>query len=64
MSVCVVISIVVRYSIHLIHIDVGTAFLNGILAEDIYLKPYDGLQLKENEVLKTQEIDLWVETVP
>lgn len=52
MFVRILLSLVVHFGLHIVHLDIETAFLNGELKETIYLKPPEGLDVKSGHVLK------------
>ena len=50
-SIRIVIALAVQFGLKLHQMDVTTAFLNGELKEDIYMKQHEGYAAKEKEHL-------------
>lgn len=51
-TIRILLAIGLKLDMHMCHMDVKTAFLNGIIEEDIYLKAPEGIQVAQNHVLK------------
>jgi hypothetical protein len=53
-SLRLLISIAVNENFHIHHVDISTAFLNGLIEEKVYIDPPEGLhnKLNQNQVLK------------
>ena len=64
-SVRTVIALAVQYALKLHQIDVATAFLNGELKEEVYMKQPEGFETEGQEhlVCKLKNIYLWLEAV-
>jgi transposase InsO family protein len=49
------IAIACYWNFKMVHIDVETAFLHGILKEEVFIKPPEGIELEENYVLRLKK---------
>lgn len=54
-TIRLLLSIGIKFNLYIDHMDVCTAFLNGDLSEEVYLKPPHGLEIDEHHVLKLQK---------
>ena len=48
-------SLAAKFDLDIVHLDVTTAFLNGDLKEDLFIKPPEGMNLPTNKVFKLKK---------
>lgn len=54
-TIRLLLSVGIKYNLLMDHLDVKTAFLNGDLHEDVYMKPPEGFVVPSDHVLKLQK---------
>lgn len=54
-TIRMLLSVGMKYDLEIHHMDVKTAFLNGFIQEDIYLKVPDGIEVPPGHVLKLEK---------